>query len=328
VAIAVAVVAVAVLAAGFVVVTAAGGDAHRPPPTPLAATPTGPTSVGPSSALAADAQSATAPASASTDPAAPRSTAADAQRTPAVRTPKKGASAWYVDGVTRALTDVKASWYYTWAAEPGKVAAPAGVEFVPMIWGADSVTPANLARAKGAGKVILGFNEPDLGSQSNLPVERALELWPQLAATGARLGSPAVSFGADTAGGWLDRFMAGARSRGYRVDFITLHWYGSDFSAAATGQLRRYIEATYNRYHLPIWLTEYALIKFSGGGSSFPSAAAQVAFVNASTQMLEGLPYVERYAWFALPTAKSGDTGLYRPGAVPTEVGLAYRAAG
>ena len=75
-------------------------------------------------------------------------------------------------------------------------------------------------------------------------------------------------------------------------------------------------------------LTEYALIQFSDGGSTFPSQDQQVAFVNATTAMLVSLPYIERYAWFALPVAKAGDSGLYRGPNTPTPVGAAYRAAG
>jgi CheY-like chemotaxis protein len=142
-----------------------------------------------------------------------------------------------------------------------------------------------------------------------------------------RLGSPAPAFGADTPGGWLDRFMTGARERGYRVDFIALHWYGSDFGPAAVDHLRGYLEATYRRYRKPIWLTEYALMSFSGG-RKYPTADQQTAFVRASTSMLEDLPYVERYAWFALPSERAGDTGLYRDGTTPTAAGTAYRAAG
>jgi hypothetical protein len=130
------------------------------------------------------------------------------------------------------------------------------------------------------------------------------------------------------AGGWLDRFVSGARSRGYQLDFIALHWYGSDFSGAAVGQLKSYLQAVYDRYHLPIWLTEYALIKF-GDPTTFPTPAQQATFVRDSTAMLQGLSYVERYAWFALPVSKDHDgTGLYRNGTTPTEVGNAYRAAG
>ena len=34
-----------------------------------------------------------------------------------------------------------------------------------MIWGAGSVTGANLNKAKASGKVLLAFNEPDFGEQ-------------------------------------------------------------------------------------------------------------------------------------------------------------------
>ncbi|WP_062212520.1 glycoside hydrolase family protein [Streptomyces sp. NBRC 109706] len=229
-------------------------------------------------------------------------------------------------GVPEALADVGVGWYYNWASGTGEVTAPDGVEFVPMIWGADSVTDAELARAVEEGEQLLGFNEPDLGEQSDLTVERALDLWPRLEATGLRLGAPAVAYGGDTPGGWLDRFMAGAEERGLRVDFIPLHWYGSDFGPDATEHLRGYLQAVADRYGKPVWLTEYALIDFSGPNPRYPSAAEQADFVRASTAMLEGLPFLERYAWFTLSTSTHA-TGLY-DGATPNESGLAYRAAG
>jgi hypothetical protein len=169
-----------------------------------------------------------------------------------------------------------------------------------------------------------------MSAQSNMTVDQALSLWPKLMATGSKLGSPAVAYGGDTAGGWLDRFMSGAKAKGYRVDFITLHWYGGDFTTPdAVNQLRSYVQAVYNRYHLPIWLTEYALIDFSNGGSRFPTGAQQAAFVTASTKMLSGLSYVQRYAWFALPASDTAaSTGLFRSGPVATDAGRAYEAAG
>jgi hypothetical protein len=122
--------------------------------------------------------------------------------------------------------------------------------------------------------------------------------------------------------------MSGAASRGYRVDSITLHWYGSDFRAAdATAQLKSYVQAVWQRYHKPIWLTEYALIKFASGGSQYPTGAQQAAFVTASTGMLDGLSYLERYAWFALPATPGSGTGLFAPGAVATDAGRAYQKA-
>ncbi len=243
---------------------------------------------------------------------------------------KKGASVWAEDGITKSLADSGVSWMYNWAASPNGVTAPKGVQYVPMIWGAKSADAATLAKAKANGNTLLGFNEPDFADQSNMSVDQALDLWPKLEATGMRLGSPAVAWGADQDGKWLDKFMTGAKQRGYRVDFITLHWYGGDFNPSnATNQLRTYIQNTYAKYHKPIWVTEYALMNF-GGGARLPSAGVQAEFVTKSTAMLQSLSYVERYAWFAFPTSTDGTdgTGLYRPGGAITPPGKAYRAAG
>jgi RNA polymerase sigma factor (sigma-70 family) len=241
---------------------------------------------------------------------------------------KKGVGVWKFAGAKAALDDVGAGWYYTWAPNDDEIPGPAGVEFVPMIWGRQNVTAATLAQAKREGRVLLGFNEPDMAGQADMSVEDALAAWPQLEGTGMRLGSPAVAFGGDKAGGWLDRFMTGAHERGLRVDFITVHWYGSDFSDAAVGQFLGYVDAVHKRYGLPIWVTEYGLINFSGS-PKYPTGAQAAAFIKGSTQGMESRSYVERYAWFGLPAVgDSVDFGLYTDGNSPTEAGRAYRQAG
>jgi RNA polymerase sigma factor (sigma-70 family) len=254
---------------------------------------------------------------AATHPAAPEVTGA-----------KKGVGAWAFSGATQALAESGASWYYTWSATPG-VSSPPGVQFVPMIWGAADVTSSTLSQARQEGHYLLGFNEPDMASQSNMTPTQALSLWPQLIATGMQLGSPAVADDGATPGGWLDQFMSGAAARGYRVNFITLHWYGSDFATGpAVSQLQSYLQAVYARYHLPIWLTEFALANF-GGSPATPTPQQQAAFVTAATAMLQRLSYVQRYAWFGLEaTPTDGSMGLFASGAVPTAAGRAFEAAG
>ncbi|MEV0456607.1 glycoside hydrolase family protein [Catellatospora methionotrophica] len=319
--------AVAVLSGGsYAVVRLWNGEpatATAGPGEPAAATQGAEPAVsGSASAVPSASASVSARPSASVSPKTPAGA-------PAKTSSKKGVSVWQSSGLGAALADVRASWYYNWASGPTQ-GAGSSATFVPMIWGEKSVTDAELARAKKSGKILLGFNEPDFASQSNMTVERALDLWLRLQATGLRLGSPAVAVGADRAGGWLDRFMAGARSRGYRVDFITLHWYGGDFSSAAVGHLKNYLQAVYQRYRMPIWVTEYALIKWGANGAVYPSDAQQAAFVTGSTKMMQALSYVERYAWFALPWPTEGHQGtaLYRDGDSPTAAGRAYRAAG
>ncbi|QIQ06315.1 sigma-70 family RNA polymerase sigma factor [Streptomyces liangshanensis] len=258
-----------------------------------------------------------------------RRAAAPPPRTAAVASARKGVGVWnWNGGATKALGDSGAGWYYTWGTDHSFVSS-GSAQYVPMIWGKDSVDPANLARARAAGPYLLGFNEPDMGAQSNMTVDQALALWPKVQDTGKIVGSPAVAFGGDTAGGWLDRFMSGAKSRGYRVDFVTLHWYGGDFrTEAAVGQLRSYIEAVHARYGKPVWLTEFALTDFSQGTPRFPTEDQQAAFLASAAKMLAGLPYVQRWAWFGLPAADSGpSTGLYRSGPAVTPAGRAFRDA-
>jgi RNA polymerase sigma factor (sigma-70 family) len=246
-----------------------------------------------------------------------------------VTSQRKGVSAWNVAGVSQALAESGASWYYNWAATPNGIATPAGVRFVPMIWGASDVTAATLEEVKSEGSVLLGFNEPDLSSQANMSVAQALDLWPQLMATGMTLGSPAVADDAATPGSWLDQFMTGAKARGDRVNFITVHWYGGDFSTGpAVQQFESYLQAIYDRYHLPIWITEFALADYGGSTPTFPTEAQQAAFMTAAASMLDGLTYVQRYAWFALPASPAtGSTGLFNPGPAVTEVGRAFEEA-
>ncbi|MDQ2588170.1 sigma-70 family RNA polymerase sigma factor [Saccharothrix yanglingensis] len=320
------------LVAAAAVAAVAGGVVllpnDPPPPLPVAApvavttTTTAPVTTAPTTTGAT-----TTTTTAATTAARPVAAAPPPPRPPAAASAKKGVSTWHFDGVTRALSDIGAGWVYNWATTPENVQVPPGVEYVPMIWGAKTVTPADLEAVARQGTTLLGFNEPDLAEQSNMTVEQALDLWPRLQATGMRLGSPAVAHSADKPGGWLDRFMAGAEQRGLRVDFIALHWYGSDFGPAAVGHLRNYLDAVSARYGLPVWLTEYSLMDFSGGGVRYPDERQLADFAGGSSRMLEGLPYLERYAWFALPADKPG-TGLYLPGGTPNRAGEAYRATG
>ena len=273
----------------------------------------------------------THPATSAAPRTSPPTKAAAIVSTPTAQsTARKGVGAWTFSGDDTALADSGASWFYTWAADTKGLSAP-GAAFVPMIWGSGSVTSSALAEAKQDTSCgcVLGFNEPDNSGQSNMTPAQALALWPQLMSTGLQLGSPAVASGGATQGGWLDQFMTGARQAGYRVNFITLHWYGSDFDTSdAVSQLQSYIEAVYNMYHLPIWLTEFALISFANGGTTYPSETQQAAFLTAATAMLDSLPYVQRYAWFGLgATSGQLSSGLFDAGPDVTPVGTAFEAA-
>ncbi|WP_327288188.1 sigma-70 family RNA polymerase sigma factor [Streptomyces sp. NBC_01198] len=325
---------VAAVAAGALLavhLTAGGQDSE--PAAHAAASPAAVTTTAGATTTPPATTASPSPSTTSRKPTAPASSRPPATRAPVKAPPpappassaRKGVGVWSFNGVNSALGKSGAAWYYTWSTTHSGVSGPG---FVPMIWGSASADANGLAQAKKAGPYLLGFNEPDMSAQSNMTVDQALSLWPKLESTGKVLGSPAVAYGGDTAGGWLDRFMSGAKSKGYRVDFIALHWYGGDFTTPnAVAQLKSYLRAVYNRYHKPIWLTEFALIDFSNG-ARFPTDQQQAAFVTAAAKMLDGLPYLQRYAWFGLGADDSKpSSGLFRSGAVETPAGRAFESA-
>lgn len=179
-----------------------------------------------------------------------------------------------------------------------------------MIWGTGNIDADLRLAVQSGAHDLLAFNEPDSQSEGNVTVEQAIALWPKLEATGLRLGSPATT----TNNRWLDQFMTQSKARNLRVDFLCLHWYGDITAPDPVDDLRKYLQTYWDRYHLPIWLTEY-----SGANFSFHRRPATVAdnaaFAAASAAMLEKLPFVERYAWFGTewtPDSKEYPTsGLY-----------------
>lgn len=234
-------------------------------------------------------------------------------------------------GVSAALAASGATWYYNWASTPSGIDTPPGVAFVPMIKTPSDVNTATLNEVRREGNYLLGFNEPDVANEANLSVDQALGLWPRLEATGMILGSPAVSFGTNSTTSWLGRFMDGAKARGYRVNFITVHWYGQHHWTDPTtnvNSLKRYLEETYALYHLPIWITELSLIHFTRSTPVYPTPDQQAAFLAAAAKMLAGLPFVQRYAWYTLTGAHNGGTTiLYSDGTTQTAVGRAFKEA-
>jgi hypothetical protein len=252
-------------------------------------------------------------------------------------TSKKGVGTWYFDANNAGPhEDINASWFYNWNTEYW-VTVPAACEFVPMIWGKDNVTATEFQNAIDNGNgTLLGFNEPDVTSQSSMTPQQALAAWPQFIATGLRLGSPAPATDALDEGGWLDTFMDGANANGYRVDFICLHWYGGqnwNYNVDQNVQmLKAYLQGSYNKYGKPIWLTEFAMINWTQWPTiNYPSWEVQTEFVTKSVEMLESLDFVERYAWYALPGvdwAPNATNFFYYDNGDITLPGIAYRAAG
>lgn len=156
------------------------------------------------------------------------------------------------DGYKAILADLRVAWYYNWGP---KCANPAGkkFEFVPMMWKIypqlDEICPELKAKkARGELAHLMGFNEPDHQGQSNLTVEQCLKNWPKLMQTGLRLVSPGAAW---MWGNWMRDFMAGVKKNNYRVDAISVHWYGNPDPKEFLGRIR----SAYELYKKPLWIT-------------------------------------------------------------------------
>lgn len=196
------------------------------------------------------------------------------------------------------LESLNVSWHYSWGLKPKeKERYPGNVQFVPMVWGSNDIenVAEYLKEQRKLGKIdsLLGFNEPDHKKQSNITVEKALELWPILMKIDARLGSPACI---NPYNEWMKTFMQQADERKLRIDFITIHHYGGPNPKALINKCKQ----VYEMYGRPIWITEFAVGDFQMKDTKKHKYSSQrvLKFMQGVLPELDKLDLVERYAWF------------------------------
>jgi hypothetical protein len=234
------------------------------------------------------------------------------------------------------IADLKAlsvgvSWWYNWDFRPDQdlragAYREAGVEYAPMIWGANSDRTAAKAAIADDATVLLGFNEPNFGAQANLSAKAAAALWPELEAIAAakdlRLVSPAVNFcGGSCQDGdpfhYLDEFFAACA--GCRVDAVAMHIYVGCSPAGDNKAewLIQHVETYKSRFSQPLWLTEFAC-------DSAKNADEQQAFLEDAVAYLEAEPRIERYAWFSARASNVANVDLLGESGQLTALGKAY----
>ena len=146
------------------------------------------------------------------------------------------------------------TWGYNWGQSSGSI----GHDYVPMLWGASSsFTNAWSSNAKaaiaGGSTHLLGFNEPDLSSQSNLTASAAAAAWKTnmqpFAGGSVKLVSPAVTNGGGETGlQWMKEFLGNCTS--CQIDAVALHWYSSSAS-----DLQNHVQQAWADFGKPIWIT-------------------------------------------------------------------------
>jgi len=198
------------------------------------------------------------------------------------------------------------SWIYTWSAYSVQAASTIGLDFVPMLWGSSTASSFESQLNSGAfsnSTAVLGFNEPDQSGQSNMSPGTAVSLWwqyinPLKSSHGLRLGAPAVS-SANSGLPWLQNFVS--QCSGCSIDFIPIHWYGSN-----PAYFQSYVQNIYNTFGKPIWVTEFACVQYVSSDPACDQNGVDT-FLQQTVTWLYAQNYVERFAWFgAMRSVPSG----------------------
>jgi len=230
------------------------------------------------------------------------------------------------------------SWIYNWGNAPKNpdVYSEGNIAFVPMNWNRGGETNftaiRNYVKNHPETKYLLGYNEPNFSSQSNITPAQAAAAWPQMEALADELGlmlvAPALNFSNEKVGGrtwnpyeWLDEFIKEYPQA--RFDCLALHcymnWYSSN-TWFATEYFYKDLYDTkkdvYGKYphivasidaykeahgHFPrMMLTEFCAWEYDGNVTK----NFQLDQMTQKVQKLEQSDLVEGYAWFM---GNSGD---------------------
>lgn len=221
------------------------------------------------------------------------------------------------------IASLNLAWHYNWEA-PTDLTTPS---FTPMVKSAqrllerDAIGKVMSQLPQTRTKNLLGFNEPDHRMQANMSVDQAISLWPQLQKTGLRLGSPAT---VSPTSPWLVEFMAKAKNKGLRVDFMTMHCYAWPNVDSFLGKVTR----LYETYGKPIWVTEYAVADWQATATkpSRYSRAQTNDFMRGTVAGMRAMPYVERFSWKtrAITDPIMGNSALFDGQGNRTSTGKLY----
>jgi hypothetical protein len=216
-------------------------------------------------------------------------------------------------------SNLNIKWWYNWNIDQNSTLDKEYVPIRQQRWWPDLA--GQNWKTRGASH-LLGYNEPDSTSQANIAVGDAIWSWPDLLATGLRVGSPATTDGGRS--GWLYPFMDAANAADLRVDFVAVHYYwcyDPANPAGAASQMYNYLKAVHDYTGRPIWVTEW------NNGANWtncgdPTYAQQAAAIGAMIDMLDSTSWVERYAiynWVEDCRRVEWDDGW------PTDAGFVYR---
>jgi hypothetical protein len=192
---------------------------------------------------------------------------------------KKGMAGWGNDAPT-----LKTTWRYDW---DNAANSTLNIEYIPMRHNAGWNSYSNINNKQNTTHA-LGFNEPDKSDQANMTVQAAIDQWPNLLASGLRLGSPAPSDGGLS---WLYSFIDAADALNYRVDFVAVHWYQNDRTAQ---QMVDWMNNVYRRTGRTLWITEWN--NGCNWTTPHPTYEYNATKIGQLISRMDTTPFIERYS--------------------------------
>lgn len=193
-----------------------------------------------------------------TTPAAatPTATLAPAVSSDSTSSSGKRGLGWASDSGSSSLFGSGVSWYFNWSPTPS-ANMPSSWEFYANIWGSGGIE--TLADTLSGSPKLIGFNEPDSATQSNLDVSAAISLYQQylvpLKSSGkiSELGTPAVTNSQNAGQGldYLSSFVEGCT--GCNLDFAVVHWY-----AESLDDFMNHVTQAHQLTGLPVNVAEFA----------------------------------------------------------------------
>ena len=231
------------------------------------------------------------------------------------------------------------SWIYNWGqslqGDASNIGAGDGkMVLLPMCWngGFDETALCDYLTAHPEVQYLLGFNEPNFSSQSNMTPQQAANAWPSLERIAddyhLELVAPALNFTGETVGGkkwdpfdWYNEFFRLYPTA--RVDYLAMHcymnwaenvdWIASRYFYTDKGESDLYRAAQRNKYpylvkylddykaangHFPrMFLTEFCSWEYSVYPYNL-TLDFQIDQMTQKVQYLELSDLVAGYAWF------------------------------
>ncbi|MFZ5940613.1 MAG: glycosyl hydrolase [Bacteroidota bacterium] len=217
------------------------------------------------------------------------------------RSVKRGVSFNFQNAVDIKVLGKGVSWSYNWAPSFSPLHDTAvdslKMDYCPMAW--NSINEAALREYISSHpdcRYLLGFNEPNMTSQSDMTPSQAAMEWVKVKGLANELGlkmiSPALNYGnlpgySDPIV-WLDEFFSLVPLED--VEGIAVHCYMPGVYSVVS-----FLEK-FKKYGKPIWLTEFCA--WDGLNENSFTAEGQQQFMSDMINYLESDPDIFRYAWF------------------------------